>query len=278
MVQIHMGQRSSSLPAEDLADLNLLESIREHAYWQGPCELREDQGVLLLAGATSFPGAYRNSVARVDRAVAAADVLAIARDFFQERYRGFTVWVRTEHDQDLEALVQSEGLDRRADGPCMLIESPPPLLAPPPGVEVVQFADEQHVRDAIDVNSRAYEALGLPAEETYTTFREPKRLLSDRVVGFVAYLEGRPVSTALTLLSGDGAGIYWVGTAKDRERSGLGGLCTRYATQAAFSRGARVVMLQASPFGEPVYRRLGYREYERARWYSQPSRAAAEGA
>lgn len=37
---------------EQLADANLIESIREHARWQGPVELIEQGGVLLFAGRT----------------------------------------------------------------------------------------------------------------------------------------------------------------------------------------------------------------------------------
>ena len=37
---------------EALADLNLIESIREHARWQTPAHLEETDGLLLFAGAT----------------------------------------------------------------------------------------------------------------------------------------------------------------------------------------------------------------------------------
>lgn len=251
----------------DLADANLVESIREHARWQDPCDVVERDGLLLLAGVNAFPGAYRNCAVRLDHRVAAAEVLERARDFFAARERGFTVWARTGRDDDLEALLQSAGLERRVDSPCMLVDTPLSDAAAPPDIRIEAFADERHVRDAIAVNAEAYQAIGLPAEETHAGFRQPARLLSERVVGFVAYRGNRPVSTALTIMSGAGAGVYWVGTVNDAQRAGYGGLCTRLATNAGFARGARVVTLQASPFGEPVYRRLGYETYARVRWY-----------
>jgi len=58
-----------------------------------------------------------------------------------------------------------------------------------------------------------------------------------------------------------------VGTAKHAERQGLAELCTRRATNIGFERGAKLVTLQASPGGEPIYTRLGYRIYDRLRWY-----------
>jgi hypothetical protein len=40
----------------------------------------------------------------------------------------------------------------------------------------------------------------------------------------------------------------------------LGEAVTRAVTNRAFDEGAAVVTLQASPMGEPIYRRMGYEE------------------
>jgi GNAT superfamily N-acetyltransferase len=54
--------------------------------------------------------------------------------------------------------------------------------------------------------------------------------------------------------------IAWVATEPDRRRHGYGGLATQAASNRSFEMGAKAVVLQASPMGLPVYRRLGYRE------------------
>lgn len=257
---------------EQLADANLIESIREHARWQGPVELIEQGGVLLFAGRTAYPGAYRNSVARIDPAISAEEVLARARAFFKERARGFTLWALGKHDQDLDAHAQKLGMQCTAHSPCMLVEAPLPVPEIAPGIRIERFDKADHVRDAIAINAQAYPLLGLSADETRAGFPEPERLLADHIEGFVAYDAIGPVATALTLLTAESAGLYWVGTVPRAHRTGLGGLCTRLATNAGFDHGARVVMLQASPLGAPLYTRLGYRTYAQARWY----RAKAE--
>jgi ribosomal protein S18 acetylase RimI-like enzyme len=253
----------------DIADANLIESVREHARWQVPCERVEEDGLLFVAGANAFPIGYRNCAVRVDRNVGAQDVLERAREFFGRRGRGFAVPVCTERDEDLESVLQATGLKPRADIPRMLIERPLPDAPMPPEVRVERFAEERHVRDAVEINAEAFQLNRLPPEEARLFFGRPSELLSGRVTGYVAYRQNQPVSTALTILSGAGAGVYWVGTVASAQRSGLGSLCTRLATNAGFARGASVVTLQASPFGEPVYRRLGYRTYGRLKWYVQ---------
>ena len=256
----------------ELADANLIESIREHARWQAPAELIEERGVLLLRGRNDYPGAYRNSVARIDPSQPAADTLARAREFFAAHARGFTLWVRSGVDDDLETVALAAGMQCVADGPCMLVESPVIAgNAPPEGVRVERFAHEGHVRDAIAINAEAYALLGLDPQQTRAGFPDPSRLLSPGIIGFVAYDAAGPVATALTLIDGEGAGIYWVGTVSRAQRLGLGGLCTRLATNAAFERSVRVVMLQASPFGAPLYTRLGFETYGRAKWYRAPT-------
>ena len=80
---------------------------------------------------------------------------------------------------------------------------------------------------------------------------------------FVVYEREQPVSAAALLLSHGIAGIYWVATSAAARGRGYGALVTRHVSHEAFKLGARVVILQASPFGEPSYRRLGFREFTR---------------
>lgn len=268
-----MVSLDSAMSPSEIADANFLESIREHARWQDPCERVEEDGLLLVAGANGFPIGYRNCAARVDRNVPAREVLERAREFFGRRGRGFAVPVCTDRDDDLESVLQAAALKPRSDIPRMLIERPIPEAPGPPGVHAERFDEERHVRDAVEINAEAYQMVRLPPEEARRFFARPAELLSARVTGYVAYRGKRPVSTAMAIFSGAGAGVYWVGTAASAQRAGLGTLCTRLATNAGFSRGASVVALQASPFGAPVYERLGYRAYGRLKWYVHPAAA-----
>jgi ribosomal protein S18 acetylase RimI-like enzyme len=259
----------------DLADANLLQALREHARWQEPCTCVEQRGVLMMAGANAFPGAFRNCMVRVVGSVPAVEVLQRAQSFFSERGRGYTLLARASRDADLIAALQGAGMTPLADSPCMLIEQAVAEPEVPAGIRIERMTELRHVLDAVAINAEAYEALKLPAAETRVFFGRPQEVLSPRTMGFIAYRDGVPLSTALTLLSGEGAGVYWVGTAAAARRSGLGELCTRLATNAGFAAGARVVTLQASPLGEPIYQRLGYRTYDRQLRFRFPAPVSA---
>jgi ribosomal protein S18 acetylase RimI-like enzyme len=251
----------------DLADANLLRALREHARWQDPCEYREEAGIALLAGPNAFPVMFRNCVARIDSGVRPGALMERARDFFAARRRGFAVMVRMARDADLDAALREASLPLMGDSACMLVESPLAEPSLPQGIRVARFTDARQIRDAVRVNADAYQTIKLPAAETHAFFGRPEALLSPSIVGFIAYRGEIPVSTALTILSDEGAGIYWVGTASSAQRQGLGDAMTRLATNAGFAAGASVVTLQASVFGEPLYARLGFRTYDRLRRY-----------
>jgi ribosomal protein S18 acetylase RimI-like enzyme len=119
------------------------------------------------------------------------------------------------------------------------------------------------VTDLLAVGIEAYGSLGLPENEARAAFSHPSGLFDGSVRGFIAYLDGKPASIALTVLSGQSAGVCWVGTVPRARGKGLGELCTRLATNAGFECGARIVTLQASEQGYPIYARMGFREYDR---------------
>jgi ribosomal protein S18 acetylase RimI-like enzyme len=105
-------------------------------------------------------------------------------------------------------------------------------------------------------------------------FDPPGALLADHVVAFVALVDGAPAACSMTVISGTCAGLYWIGTVPAERHRGLGRLVTVAAARAAFDRGARLVTLQATPAAESLYRRLGFVEVTRYRYYrSQPPAA-----
>jgi hypothetical protein len=256
-----------------LLDENLLDATRAFARWQTGSVAVEGDGLLLVAGTTAFPAGYPNCALRTDRTLPAADVLARARAFFGPRGRGFTVFARGAFDEDLEDELRRSGVPSLVDTPCMVIDRP---LAPPrlePGCELRPVVTETDAAAVREINAEAYVSLGLPADETRALYGAPGHLLAPQYMTTIGVHQGMPVSTAMVIFSALVAGVYWVGTRSSARRTGLAEACTRQVTNAAFTAGARAVTLQASPMGEPIYTRLGYRTFDRLRWYVVPAPA-----
>lgn len=79
----------------------------------------------------------------------------------------------------------------------------------------------------------------------------------------LAELDGDVVACAQLVLSHGIGGVYYVATLEAARGRGLGELVTAEVTNRGLELGATSVGLQASPMGEPIYRRMGYRDLYR---------------
>ena len=117
------------------------------------------------------------------------------------------------------------------------------------------------------------EAFGMPAE-LVQVFSSLRLLgfgddLSYRYV--LARLGGRPVATAVSLVSAIGGIIINVATVPDARRLGIGRAISLAAMHVCVDLGASVAVLQSSAMGREVYRGLGFEEFG---WYRTYTRQA----
>jgi GNAT superfamily N-acetyltransferase len=262
--------QSAMTDVERLSNDNYLESFRAHAAFQNPCDWRERDGILLVAGASNFPGGYWNSAARSDLAVKPRTLWDAAREFFAPKQRMYSFPVIEKQDRDLEEFLLGKSYEVRFEIPVMSVTAPLPAREAPSGIRIETISTPQHVSDFVEISVVSYALLGLPEVHTRALFTRPEKLLEENIAGVIAYRGEEPLATGFALMSGACAGIYWIGTRPNAQRLGLGALCTTLITNAAFERGMKVVTLQATKFGEPVYRRLGFVTYDRLRRYGPP--------
>ena len=131
---------------------------------------------------------------------------------------------------------------------------------PPEGIELRVLTTAEQTAAFVAMADLAYTSLGLPAGVITAMAPQPQRPPPPYEVTVGAYDGEELLSGAQLLFSHGIAGVYCVGTAEAARGRGLAELVTRAVTNVAFDAGAPYVTLQASPMGESIYRRMGYRE------------------
>ncbi len=162
-----------------------------------------------------------------------------------------------------------------APGMAAQLERLPAEIAVPPRLEITRVANAAQLQEWAAVAGETY---GEPAEiqqariAVHTAFGFAEDAPLQR---YLARLDGRPVAMSELFLAAGVAGIYDVATVPRARGQGIGAAITHAPLLAARARGYRVGVLEASPMGQPVYRRLGFEEYCRFALYAWEPGAGA---
>jgi hypothetical protein len=250
-----------------LADLNLAEQLKLRTLGNPNAKLLQRDGLLGMSVGSASLNGYLNGLLAFGDTVSPQTILKACDDFLQLLGHGFVLWIRDHSDQTLEQLLKNNGLAPwdEPGGPAMVNYLPVKIPAIPDGVEVRIVSNEKDVLDYAKVAGEAFET---PFELNRLAFASVKGLAGTNITAFIASSNGKALSVAMAIVVQGLGGIYNVGTVSEARRRGLGALCTALATNAAFDLGAQATILQASPAGERVYTKLGYKTFTRYRWYN----------
>jgi ribosomal protein S18 acetylase RimI-like enzyme len=225
---------------------------------RGGGAVRDQAGLMLVSG--PHPHALIvNAAFRINPDADASDALTRAREHYARLGYQFALNTTPDRDADLEAVAAAEGWTRILDLPAMIIDAPITAVVRSDGSELRRADAARDGPAFAEIAAACFAEDELEAEGYRMLFASGAPLGGTDMAAFIASVDGRDVAAAWMTLDGDAGLVGWVGTLADYRRRGLGGLVTRAVTNEAFERGARIVVLQASPDGLPVYERLGYR-------------------
>lgn len=257
------------------AHLNLVESSRRLFGLDPGAEVERGEGWLLGAGRSTHP-LISNGAFRTDDGLDPGEHIARAREWFGRRGRGFALWTRAgvAADEDLIEAAERAGLQNAYAMPEMVLAgdsgAPAPFALPvPDGVELTRVGSSGDAAEYWRVATESYADIGFPPE-IFAFYENNEYLWADGAAAFLARSEGRAVAISMTIVSHGVAGIYWVGTSEEARGRGLGRAVTAAAVDAGLELGAGSVSLQASPLGEPIYRRMGFETVYEYRLYLCP--------
>lgn len=144
-------------------------------------------------------------------------------------------------------------------GMALALDGANPDADPPPGLEIRQVRDPEGIAEWGRTAAAGFAMPERVARDFPAVFAN---LATDNIAYFLGLSGGLPVATASVFFgSGRVAGAYFISTLGPSRRGGVASALTRTLIGQAAARGCRLLVLEASPAGYEVYRRLHFTEY-----------------
>jgi ribosomal protein S18 acetylase RimI-like enzyme len=199
---------------------------------------------------------------------AAADELATRRAQANELGTPFTVMTRAGKTPAVEDAARELGLTNEIRIPGMTVTARE-LADPATNLDVVKVETADGLAQALAVGASGF---GVPADLVASVYSLEVAEL-EGLETYLGRIDGRDVSTAVGFTIDGTTGIFSVATPEEHRGRGYGAAITAQAVRDGFAAGADLAGLQSSPMGEPVYRRLGFREVETYTLFAPPPRS-----
>lgn len=204
--------------------------------------------------ATGLPAAFFNGVYATGPVDDPDQLVADATAFMAARGVPWLLWVRQGVDDALLDAGRRAGLAEAGGPPAMALPEIPEIPPLPDDLEITVVRDIAGLEVARDLGARGFD-MPRPFVDVLAT----ESMLDDPALVMVTgSVDDVPVSTALMAVTGRTAGVYNVATPPEHRRRGYGEALTWAAVAEGRRLGCDHSVLQASPMGAPIYRRMGY--------------------
>jgi ribosomal protein S18 acetylase RimI-like enzyme len=236
------------------------------AHGGGTVDLDRDR--LLYAVPVADPVLWSGAI-RIDRSLPVRAFLDAAAAFRSEIGHGLTIWTRDEIDADLDGPLRAGSCEDLGSSPEMVIDPSMPNAWPPPptGITVEVVSDADGVRMLRSTAAAAFEELGAWPASWEAAYADPASAIGDDVFGILVRMRSDVGAVGMGYIHEGVGELIHIGTHPQYRGRGLGTAVAVAVAEELIRRGADLLSLQATPLGEPIYRRLGFREIGSYRWW-----------
>jgi len=217
-------------------------------------------------------GTVSTNMAIVTGPIDADTVRRLTDEVYGRHDAAFAVWTREHADAALDPALERRGFHQIHREPGMIfLPDDDTRVVPQTDAAIVPVTDAEGCAHYGRLMARAFALYGAPEDSVVEHFATLAAVCGPTTQAFLAWRDGHAVAGATLYMAHDVGGIGWVGTSPDAFRRGYGQAVTRAVIAEGFRRGARFMNLQASPMGEPMYRRMGFRTPTHYRWFLGPA-------
>ena len=85
---------------------------------------------------------------------------------------------------------------------------------------------------------------------------------------YLGFLNENPVTSAIIFKGEEAAGLFYIGTVPEARRKGIAQAMTCYILTKAKNEGYNICTVQASEMGYPIYKKIGFKQYNETKIYA----------
>lgn len=242
---------------------NLLEALRFFGQARPDAQIRDLPGISLIfcgLNYAAFNAALQAQPIQGD-AQELSRLIAVSAEQFDARHLRWTYWL-CEHylnpplRREASRVFKRHGLRHLTEAPGMYTDRLAPATRQLPMLDIRPVADEATRSAFAEVMSTAFE---IPHSVSLSVYGSPGAWRGS-FEGYVGYSNGRAVTTAAAVITGDVIGLYSVATLPQHRRLGFAeAIMRRVIEDAQRSRSVSRMVLQATSSGFSLYEAMGYR-------------------
>jgi len=241
---------------------NLLEALRFFGQARSDGEIRDLPGVSLIFCGLNYAAFNAALQARpIDGdAQELGRLIDVSAEQFAARSLRWTYWLCEDFlkpplRREATRIFRRHGLRHLTEAPGMYSEHLAPATRTLPTLDVRRVADEQTRSAFSQVMSTAFE---IPPSVSLSVYGA-ERAWKGAFQGYVGYSNGRAVTTAAGVITGNVIGLYSVATLPQHRRLGFAEAIMRHVVQLAQqTSGVSHSVLQATSSGLSLYEAMGY--------------------
>jgi ribosomal protein S18 acetylase RimI-like enzyme len=242
---------------------NLLEALRFFGQARADAEIRDLPGVSLIfcgLNYAAFNAALQACPIEGD-AQELGRLIDVSAEHFDARSLRWTYWLCEDFlkqplRREASRVFKRHGLRHLTEAPGMYADHLAPAKRALPSLEVRPVADESTRAAFAEVMSTAFDIPHSVSLSVYGAARAWRGTFQ----GYIGYSNGRAVTTAAAVITGDVVGLYSVATLPQHRRLGFAEAIMREVIgHAQQTRGVSRTVLQATSSGLSLYEAMGYR-------------------
>ena len=242
---------------------NLLEALRFFGQARVDAEIQDLPGVSLIFCGLNYAAFNAALQARPIDADARelSRLIDVSAEHFAARSLRWTYWLCQDFlpqplRREASRVFKRHGLRHLTEAPGMYSDRLKPATRDLPALDVRPVADEATRGAFAEVMSTAFD---IPHSISLSVYGA-ERAWRGTFQGYIGYSNGRPVTTAAAVITGDVIGLYSVATLPQHRRLGFAEAIMRHVIQQAQqTRGISRTVLQATSSGFSLYEGMGYR-------------------